>query len=146
MKQAVAKATAALQRVDGSPPVIWGFQNSPRVLEAAVNSIEHFQQLVYQSIHNRTATSKPKRQIFKPEEIANIRAKPRRARHRILFVKGTTEIYEAYLKKMLQRLLGENHGPSQPLGAPNRAFLKPNSNISVRASSTPLHLSFYLQS
>ena len=61
MKQAVAKATVALQRVDASPPVIWGFQNSPRVLEAAVNSIEHFQQIVDQSIHNRTATSKLKR-------------------------------------------------------------------------------------
>ena len=146
MKQSVAKATAALQRVDASPPVIWGFQNSPRVLEAAVNSIEHFQQIVYQSIHNRTATSKLKRQIFKPEEIAHIRAIGEYAGDSILSVKGTTETYEAYLKKMLQRLLGENHGPPQPLGAPNRAFSKPNSNISVKASSTPLHLSFHLQS
>ena len=121
-------STSFRQRIDAKFPSTWGFQDSPRAFEVAIDSIKHFQQVVNQTIHNRNTASSPKRRVFDPQEITiseqydALYKFNKCACHRTPSIKGTTELYETYHKKMPQRLLEKEDGRAPSLRGASRAL------------------------
>lgn len=105
MKQFVDESTKALQRIDASSLSVGGNQSSTPLFEVAIDSIKHFQHMVNQTIHDRKATSKLKRQETTiSEQYQSLYALSERTRNCILAVQETMEVYEAHLKNLRTQL------------------------------------------
>ena len=108
----IDEITAALDRIDTISPTTRYFHNSTsrtQLLEAAMKAVTSHQQMIMQKIDKSAPI--PWRWIYKPDHIVTLqehRALGERIRRRILVVQETTEIYEAYCRRLrshLQQLL-----------------------------------------